>query len=139
MLLLARLLDLAHADASANTDEAAAWPSSIGATLCLSSHLDKLSPTRAQEFAAQAAMLRGLLAEAQPERPAPPPELATRLLATLACNGHTLSDDELQPLGLGLYPLAALTNHDCNPSAVHCFEGTTLMTSDCLPPHSDDV
>ena len=127
MLLLARLLDLAHADASANTVEAAAWPSSIGATLCLSSHLDKLSPTRAQEFAAQAAMLRGLLAEAQPERPAPPPELATRLLATLACNGHTLSDDELQPLGLGLYPLAALTNHDCSPSAVHCFEGTTLV------------
>ena len=71
--------------------------------------------------------------------PAPPPKLATRSLATLACNGHTLSDDELQPLGLGLYPLAALTNHDCNPSAVHCFEGTTLMTSDCLPPRSDDV
>ena len=28
-----------------------------------------------------------------------------------------VTDDELQPSGLGLYPLAALANHDCDPSA----------------------
>ena len=128
MLLLARLLELAREDDEASEPPAAAaWASSIRAVRCLASNLDRVSPTRAQEFAAQAAMLGGLLSEAQPKRVAPPIELVTTLLATIACNGHTLSDDELQPLGLGLYPLGALANHDCNPSAAQSFRGPTLV------------
>ena len=124
--LLARLLDLAHADAQEAERDASATES-LSAVRCLVSNLDLLSAARAREFGEQAAMLCGLLAEAHPQRPPPSAELATSLLATLACNGHTVCDEELQPVGLGLYPLAALVNHDCNPSAAQTFEGTVLV------------
>jgi len=37
----------------------------------------------------------------------------TLLLARFVCNNHTICDAELQPVGVGIYPLAALLNHSC--------------------------
>ena len=37
-----------------------------------------------------------------------------------------MTDDELQPIGLGMYPLAALANHSCDPTAAQTFDGATL-------------
>jgi hypothetical protein len=50
-----------------------------------------------------------------------------QLLARLAVNCHTLCDEELRPLGTGLYLSAALVNHGCVPSAVQAFEGGVLL------------
>ena len=72
-------------------------------------------------------MLCALLAEVEPGLPGPSVDDAATLLARLACNVHTLHDEELQPYGLGLYPLAALTNHSCDPSTAHAFESTQLV------------
>ena len=48
---------------------------------------------------------------------------ATELLLALSCNAHSVCDDELRPLGRGLYPLLACANHDCSPSCVLTFRG----------------
>uniref|UniRef100_A0A8K9X5Z6 [histone H3]-lysine(4) N-trimethyltransferase n=1 Tax=Oncorhynchus mykiss TaxID=8022 RepID=A0A8K9X5Z6_ONCMY len=48
------------------------------------------------------------------------------LLAKLTCNCFTVSDGELQEIGVGLYPSMSLLNHDCRPSCVMLFEGETL-------------
>ena len=53
--------------------------------------------------------------------------MAADLLSVLSCNGHTPCNEELEPIGLGLYPLAALTNHDCDPSSAQSFEGEQLV------------
>lgn len=51
---------------------------------------------------------------------------AARLLARLACNGHTLCDDELRPFGVGLYPLGAMVNHGEAPNAAQGFRGAAI-------------
>jgi SET and MYND domain-containing protein len=48
---------------------------------------------------------------------------ATTLLLRLSCNAHSVCDDELRPVGRGLYPRLACANHDCRPSAVLTFRG----------------
>ncbi|XP_057532445.1 histone-lysine N-methyltransferase ASHR1 [Amaranthus tricolor] len=45
----------------------------------------------------------------------------------LSCNAHTICDQELRPLGTGLYPVVAIINHSCLPNAVLIFEGRTAV------------
>ena len=37
-------------------------------------------------------------------------------LCRLSVNSHTVTDAELRPVGAGIYPLAALANHSCDPN-----------------------
>uniref|UniRef100_A0A8C6V5R6 [histone H3]-lysine(4) N-trimethyltransferase n=1 Tax=Neogobius melanostomus TaxID=47308 RepID=A0A8C6V5R6_9GOBI len=48
------------------------------------------------------------------------------LMAKVTCNCFTISDAELQEIGVGLYPSLSLLNHDCGPNCVMVFEGTKL-------------
>jgi SET and MYND domain-containing protein len=50
-----------------------------------------------------------------------------QLLATFACNSHTICDEELRPIGVGLYPLGALINHGCRPNCVQTFAGRNIV------------
>ncbi|XP_028295376.1 histone-lysine N-methyltransferase SMYD3 isoform X1 [Gouania willdenowi] len=52
---------------------------------------------------------------------------ALSLMAKVTCNCFTISDGELQELGVGLYPSLSLLNHDCRPNCVTVFEGTKLQ------------
>lgn len=36
------------------------------------------------------------------------------------------SDDDLQPVGVGVFPLGAMANHDCAPNAVHAVVGRCI-------------
>ncbi|MED6270724.1 hypothetical protein CHARACLAT_013257, partial [Characodon lateralis] len=45
----------------------------------------------------------------------------------VTCNCFTISDAELQEIGVGLYPSLSLLNHDCRPNCVMVFEGTRLQ------------
>lgn len=48
------------------------------------------------------------------------------LMGKVTCNCFTISDAELQEVGVGLYPSLSLLNHDCGPNCVMVFEGTKL-------------
>ncbi|XP_069030213.1 histone-lysine N-methyltransferase SMYD3 [Embiotoca jacksoni] len=52
---------------------------------------------------------------------------ALSLIAKVTCNCFTISDGELQEIGVGLYPSLSLLNHDCRPNCVMVFEGTKLQ------------
>ena len=39
----------------------------------------------------------------------------------------SLSDDELQPLAVGIFPLGAMANHDCRPNTLHAFRGGRMV------------
>ena len=56
----------------------------------------------------------------------PEPREVAQLLAMLACNAHTVCDEELRPLGAGLYPLGALLNHSSTPSCMQGFVGSDI-------------
>lgn len=56
----------------------------------------------------------------------PSVEIITAMLARISCNALTITDDDLKPIGIGLYPLAALANHDCNPNCCQVFSGSKL-------------
>ena len=145
VLLLARLLDLvggasgeggaaagsvggASGGGASGSDGVAEWMESLACVRSLDAHLDHMSSSQYAELASQSAMLCGLLAEVSPpDKPPPSAQLAHRLLGVLSANAHTICDGELQPIGLGLFPLAALTNHDCEPSACQSFEGARIV------------
>lgn len=48
------------------------------------------------------------------------------LMGKVTCNCFTISDTELQEIGVGLYPSLSLLNHECSPNCVMVFEGTKL-------------
>ena len=48
-------------------------------------------------------------------------EECRRVAASLACNLFTVTDAELLPVGVALYPTAALFNHSCDPGAAQVF------------------
>ncbi|XP_038617029.1 histone-lysine N-methyltransferase SMYD3 isoform X1 [Tachyglossus aculeatus] len=47
--------------------------------------------------------------------------------AKVICNGFTISNGEMQEVGVGLYPSMSLLNHSCDPNCVIVFEGTSLF------------
>ena len=49
------------------------------------------------------------------------------LLARFGCNNHTVCDEELRPIGVGIYPLGALINHACRPNCVQTFAGRNIV------------
>jgi hypothetical protein len=83
-------------------------------------------PERSKLLYSQIAVLvRSLVSKCDDDRddtsPAAPAvggaEIA-RLLARLDCNAHTVCDSELRTLGVGLFPLAAMLNHECRFGAL---------------------
>ncbi|XP_078800711.1 histone-lysine N-methyltransferase SMYD3 isoform X2 [Oryzias latipes] len=52
---------------------------------------------------------------------------ALSIIAKVTCNCFTISDGELQEIGVGLYPSLSLLNHDCRPNCVMVFNGTELQ------------
>lgn len=58
------------------------------------------------------------------EIPAPPPRPRfdmARLLLAIQCNAHSIRDSYESNLGLGVYPIASMLNHSCQPNAYHVF------------------
>jgi hypothetical protein len=55
------------------------------------------------------------------------------LLARFACNNHTICDEELRAIGVGLYPLGALINHSCRPNCMQTFTGRNIVFRWAVP------
>jgi hypothetical protein len=58
---------------------------------------------------------------------APDVKAIAALLARFGCNNHTVCDEELRPIGVGLYPLGALVNHSCRPNCAQSFQGPNIV------------
>ncbi|XP_078085645.1 histone-lysine N-methyltransferase SMYD3 isoform X2 [Mustelus asterias] len=56
----------------------------------------------------------------------PPGLNLLHLFGQVTCNCFTISDGEMQELGVGLYPSVSLLNHSCDPNCVIVFEGKHL-------------
>lgn len=66
----------------------------------------------------------------------PDPRDIARLLGKISCNAHTVCDEELNPVGVAVYPAAAMVNHADSPSAAQSFKGrriTLRATRDLKP------
>ncbi|XP_072236440.1 histone-lysine N-methyltransferase SMYD3 [Leuresthes tenuis] len=97
------------------------------------SHLNSMSEQKKQGLSQLASMLELYI---QKEVPDPTQEMtsalppscrdALNLIAKVTCNCFTISDGELQEIGVGLYPSLSLLNHDCRPNCVMVFEGAKL-------------
>ncbi|XP_030642992.1 histone-lysine N-methyltransferase SMYD3 [Chanos chanos] len=92
------------------------------------SHLADMSEQKKEGLGHLCSMLRLYLREEECDLSQLPSGLdPINLLARVTCNCFTISDGELQDLGVGLYPSMSLLNHDCQPNCVMVFEGKRLQ------------
>jgi len=80
-----------------------------------------------QKYMAMAVMLRDFIGMDALRQLVPTAESLVRLLSVLETNAFNISDANMRPIGVGLYPHAALFNHSCNPNAATVFEGKTAF------------
>ncbi|KAL4855823.1 Histone-lysine N-methyltransferase [Chlorella vulgaris] len=87
-------------------------------------HWEELQDAAKVECAQMGAAAHSLLRAAAPDAASAVSvrDLAL-LIARFGCNSHTISDDELQPVAVGIFPLGAMVNHSCHPNTVHAFRG----------------
>ncbi|KAK5935098.1 hypothetical protein CgunFtcFv8_020488 [Champsocephalus gunnari] len=95
------------------------------------SHLSSMSEQKKQGLSQLASMLELYLQQEVSDlevTSALPPSCQEplSLIAKVTCNCFTISDGELQEIGVGLYPSLSLLNHDCRPNCVMVFVGTKL-------------
>uniref|UniRef100_A0A3Q2GGQ1 [histone H3]-lysine(4) N-trimethyltransferase n=2 Tax=Cyprinodon variegatus TaxID=28743 RepID=A0A3Q2GGQ1_CYPVA len=94
------------------------------------SHLNSMSEEKKEGLSQLASMLDLYLQQEDSDRTQ---EITSScqdplsLIAKVTCNCFTISDGELQEVGVGLYPSLSLLNHDCRPNCVMVFEGTRLQ------------
>ncbi|XP_024152173.1 histone-lysine N-methyltransferase SMYD3 [Oryzias melastigma] len=98
------------------------------------SHLDLMPEQKKEGLSELAAMLELYMQKEIPDlkqRMTSELPLSCRetlsIIAKVTCNCFTISDGELQELGVGLYPSLSLLNHDCRPNCVMVFRGTELQ------------
>uniref|UniRef100_A0A3P9AER6 [histone H3]-lysine(4) N-trimethyltransferase n=1 Tax=Esox lucius TaxID=8010 RepID=A0A3P9AER6_ESOLU len=92
------------------------------------SHLCDVGEEKREGLSQLSSMLQLYLKQEQPDIIQKVPSFdPISLLAKVTCNCFTISDAELQEIGVGLYPSMSLLNHDCRPSCVMLFQGKTLQ------------
>jgi SET and MYND domain-containing protein len=105
----------------------------------LENHWGEQSPARMTTYAQMAVLVREFMLGAGGDGAAgdgaassveaaaatgglPPTRDIARLLACFGCNNHTICDDELRPIGVGIFPLGAMVNHACELRAPRTVE-----------------
>ncbi|XP_071997291.1 histone-lysine N-methyltransferase SMYD3 isoform X2 [Engystomops pustulosus] len=93
----------------------------------LQSHFKELNEDMKEGLGHLAATLEQYLKKEIPDSSKLPPGFQTlEYFCKLTCNSFTISDGEMQDVGVGLYPSLSLLNHSCDPNCVIVFEGTRL-------------
>lgn len=93
-------------------------------------HWPSFSDARKIELTQTASVVKALLEE---EDAAVDLKGICMTLARVACNAHTICDDELKPVAAGVYPVASFTNHSCEPNCVQVYRGREILYK-CLRP-----
>lgn len=83
------------------------------------SHLEEMSEEKREGLVQLCSMLKIYLDSDVSQLPCALDPMS--LLARVMCNCFSVSDGELQDVGLGLYPSMSLLNHDCRPNCVMIF------------------
>uniref|UniRef100_A0A673IXH8 [histone H3]-lysine(4) N-trimethyltransferase n=1 Tax=Sinocyclocheilus rhinocerous TaxID=307959 RepID=A0A673IXH8_9TELE len=91
------------------------------------SHLADMSEEKKEGLGHLCTTLQVYLGEENGDLSQLPPGLdPISLLARVTCNCFSISDGELQDVGVGLYLSMSLLNHDCQPNCVMISEGKRL-------------
>ena len=101
----------------------------------LGDHWERLSDSRKASLAhaatLAAAFHAGTLGRDGPApanpNPNPNPKDVARLLAKVSCNAHTVCDEELNAIGVAIYPVAAMVNHGDAPTVAQSFKGKKII------------
>ncbi|XP_073484122.1 histone-lysine N-methyltransferase SMYD3 [Aquarana catesbeiana] len=94
----------------------------------LQSHFKELNKEMKEGLGHLAATLEQYLKrEIQVSTQLPPGFHILEYFGKVTCNSFTISDGEMQDVGVGLYPSMSLLNHSCDPNCVIVFEGTCLQ------------
>eukprot|EP00884_Botryococcus_braunii_P005537 jgi/Botrbrau1/14985/Bobra.0018s0085.1 len=124
----------AREEKAASTSEPGPWDT-YSAVEGLRDHWHKLTDERKATFAQMGFLVRQYMAGGDtPEGELPSVEEAAHLLARFSANNHTICDQEMRPIGVGVYPLAAMANHSCNPNAIQCFDDSGSITFKAILP-----
>eukprot|EP00667_Euglena_gracilis_P009170 EG_transcript_9299 len=93
----------------------------------LVSHLDEMPKERRGDFAQLAKLVRDCRLPGEALARCDDLPALVGALARLSVNSFHLLDEDLQPVGSGLFLLAAALNHSCAPNAAVVFEGPRLL------------
>ncbi|XP_019382259.1 PREDICTED: histone-lysine N-methyltransferase SMYD3 [Gavialis gangeticus] len=94
----------------------------------LQSNIEKLSEEMKEGLGHLAQTLQLYLkAEVQDASQLSPAIDIFQIFAKVTCNCFTISNGEMQDVGVGLYPSMSLLNHSCDPNCVIVFEGYQLL------------
>ncbi|KAG8444382.1 hypothetical protein GDO86_009534 [Hymenochirus boettgeri] len=94
----------------------------------LQSHVDKVSEEIKEGLGHLTTALQHFLKnEVQDLSQLPSGFQALEYFGKVICNSFTISDGEMQDIGVGLYPSMSLLNHSCDPNCVIVFEGRRLL------------
>jgi hypothetical protein len=102
------------------------WRGEIGIVGELETHWDSWSDARREEFVSRGKIVSEAAGRGGAQNATP--EACARLLAALAVNATSVTDEVTQKeVAIALYRRAARLNHDSDPNAVQTFRGRTLV------------
>ncbi|XP_067844728.1 histone-lysine N-methyltransferase SMYD3 isoform X1 [Heptranchias perlo] len=94
----------------------------------LQSNIKEMSEEMKGGLGQLTAMLQFYMKEEVHDASQLPPGLnLLHLFGQVTCNCFTISNGEMQEVGVGLYPSMSLLNHSCDPNSVIVFEGKQLQ------------
>eukprot|EP00271_Cylindrocystis_brebissonii_P023007 TRINITY_DN918_c0_g1_i4.p1 TRINITY_DN918_c0_g1~~TRINITY_DN918_c0_g1_i4.p1 ORF type:complete len:262 (-),score=17.57 TRINITY_DN918_c0_g1_i4:626-1411(-) len=88
----------------------------------LPSHLQRFPEEKLLLFAQMATLVKTMEPPGDPDT-----RFITEILCMLACNAHTITDDELRVKGTGLFPVISIGNHSCEPNTGLVFTGRSAQ------------
>uniref|UniRef100_A0AAR2L0B6 [histone H3]-lysine(4) N-trimethyltransferase n=1 Tax=Pygocentrus nattereri TaxID=42514 RepID=A0AAR2L0B6_PYGNA len=103
------------------------WGVCVCVCVCVCADLEDMSDEQREGLTHLCSTLKIYLGQENTDRSLPNGLTPISLLARVTCNCFSISNGELQDVGVGLYPSMSLLNHDCRPNCVVVFLGRRLQ------------
>ncbi|RHZ10905.1 hypothetical protein DYB37_011285 [Aphanomyces astaci] len=99
---------------------------SMAAVQHLVSHLDSHTANKLDDYRAMGMLVLSIMTRMQLKTPVPSLESVMTVFGQLNCNAFTVCTPEQVPVGIGMFPDAALLNHSCAPNCILVFHKRQL-------------